>query len=479
VSLKNVSASGGEIKDPVSTPELDLRLTPQSIVSNTFTAKSGSTSLDASFTLTNYDSKDPVADVTLRSSNAQVAELLNIARAYGVAAAEEVTGSGTLSVDVHAHGETSHPELLTYAGTASLQQATVSVPQLTKPVTVHSVNAQFSQNSVALTNLSATVGGSTLSGTLSAANFSAPNLNFALAADKIDTDELQKLMAPTKTKGRVAPVAAGQNEPTLLTVTTGGGTLSVNSIKAQDIVITAVSAKVTLDHGLITLSPLSAAAFNGKINGAVAADMRPKTPLCSLDAKLAGVDANALLSAVSTLKNELYGTLGATTKMKFALASSNDLARTLNGTVDFALSNGELKNVNILGEISKFGKLLGGSSGQGSGGETALKQLSGTMTIADGVATTNNLKAATSDGAVTAKGTLNLVTQAIDMHMTALAIPVLVTGTTAHMKFAPDAKALAKDIPGALEGILGGKNSNGKQTNPLGGILGGFGKKQQ
>jgi AsmA protein len=481
ITLKNVSASGGAIKEPVSTPEIDLAMTPQSIVSNTFTAKSGSTSLDASLTLMNYSTKDPVADVALRSSNAQIAELLNIAKAYGVSAANGISGTGALSIDVHAHGDTAHPEALTYAGTASLQEANISTPQLTKSVLIHSANAQFSQNSVALTNLSAAVGGTSLSGTLSANNFAAPVLQFALAVDKIDTDELQNLLAKTPPAKTAAPASSG---PSILNVTTGGGTLSVNTIKAQQIVLTSVSTTAKLDHGLITLSPLSAGAFNGKINGSLSADMRPATPDCSVNAKLTGMDANSLMSAVSSMKNELYGSLGATTKLKFALASGNDLAKTLNGSVDFALANGELKNVNILGEVSKFQGLLGGKTAStSSGSSTKLTQLSGTLNFVNGLASTNNLKAVTDSGTIAANGSVNLVNQGLDMHMTAgigngLAIPVLVTGTTDHMKFAPDMQALAKKNLGGVLGAITGKNPDAKTANPVDSILGGFLKKK-
>ena len=239
ILLKNVSASGGQIKEPVSTPELDLTLTPESIMSNTFTAQSGSTSLNAAFTLTNYTSKDPVADVTLKTTNAQIAELLNIAKAYGVTAAQGMSGTGGLSLDVHAHGDTAHPDSLTYAGSASLANVNLTTPQLTKPVMIRSANAQFSQNSVALTNLSAAVGSTNLSGTASAKNFVAPNVAFALAADKIDTDELENLVAKTPAQPAARSTPAS-NQPGMLQSMTGGGTLSVNTIKAQDIVLTAV-----------------------------------------------------------------------------------------------------------------------------------------------------------------------------------------------------------------------------------------------
>lgn len=490
ITAKNVSASGGEIKEPVSTPEIDLAMTPQSIVSNNFEAKSGSTALNVAFTLTNYTTKDPVADVTLRSNGAQIAELLNIAKAYGVATAQGMSGTGTLTVDVHMHGDIAQPGSLIYAGSASINNAIISTPELTKPVSVRSANAQFSQNSVALTNLAAGVGSTNLTGTLSAKDFAAPVLQFALSADKIDTDELQSLVANTPAKS--SSTQTSSNQPSALQSATGGGTLAVNTIKAQEIVLTAVSTKVALNRGLITLSPLSANAFNGKINGTLTADVRQKISQCSINAKLSGMDANALLSAVSPVKNELFGSLNATTNLKFALVSSNELPKTLNGTVDFAVANGELKNVNILSEVAKVSKFLNASTApSSSGSSTALKQFSGTLNIASGVATTNNLKAVTDSGSLAANGSLNLVNEGIDMHMAAtlgkgLTLPVLVTGTTSHMMFAPDMQGLAKmklgNVGGALNGLLGTQTPAGKQqpqSNPLNSILNSLTKKKQ
>jgi uncharacterized protein involved in outer membrane biogenesis len=529
IKARDVSASGGEIKEPVSTPEIDLTMTPQSIVSNNFTAKSGSTAVNLAFTATNYTSKNPTLDATLRANNAQIAELLNIAKAYGVDSAKGMTGSGQISIDVHAHGQPTQPNTLVYAGSANVANANLTTPELTKPVAIRSANAQFSQNSVSLTNLNASVASSTLTGNLSASNFAAPNLQFALAADKIDTDELQNLVKPTPPGA--APAKARNptpaNEPSLLTKTSGGGTLSVKTLKAQEIVLSNVNTKVQLDHGLITLSPLTAGTFGGTVAGSMSADMRPNTPPCTLKAKLTGIDANALLSAVSTMKNELYGSLNANSDLKFALTSSSQLAQTLNGTLSFALSNGELKNVNILNEISKVGKFL--NAGGGSSSSTALKQFSGTLNIANGVANTNDLKAVLDTGSLAANGSLNLANQGINMHMTAvlasgasktvggtgvggmlntvmannkgeLVVPVLVTGSTSHMIFAPDVQAMAKmklngllptsgdpakgAVGSLVQGILGGQKQNQnnqqqkQQSNPLNSILDQFKKKQ-
>src|SRR5208283_2187785 len=79
-----------------------------------------------------------------------------------------------------------------------IQSASIKTPELTQPVNIHTVNMQFTQNSVNLSNLNASLGSSTATGGLGMANFQAPRLTFALAIDKLNVTELQKLVAANK-----------------------------------------------------------------------------------------------------------------------------------------------------------------------------------------------------------------------------------------------------------------------------------------
>jgi uncharacterized protein involved in outer membrane biogenesis len=527
VTARALEASGGEIKQPVSIPEIDLTLSPNSIMSNTFTARSGGTALALAFTLGQYTTKNMSVDATVKTQGAaNLAELLNIAKAYGVDAAKGVSGTGTLSLDVHVQGPTANASAMTYVGTASIANATISTPELKKPLTIASSNAAFSQNSVSLTNLAASVGGTTVRGSLSAKIFAAPQVAFNLSADKIDAEELQNL-----TTARPAASAKGgeASGPGLLQLTTGTGSLAAGLIKADDIELKNVNTKCQLDKGVIQLSPLNAEVFGGKASGSVTADMRPAAAQCAVRVKFAGVDANSMLSAVSSVKNMIYGSLAADTNVRFALAGGNELARTLNGTIGFNLTNGVIKNLNIINEVEKVGKFLksAGQDSTAAGGGTALKKFSGTLNIVNGVATTNDLTGVLNAGTLAANGTLNLVSQDINMHLTAalgsavsqsvggsgvggflstvlsnskgeLVVPVLVTGNMAHPTVTPDATALAKmklgglvggqkGLGGVLGGILGGqrqtpgdaKTKPQPAANPLNSILDQFKKKPQ
>ncbi len=63
-------------------------MTPQDIRSSSFTVSSGATTLNAQFALSQYATPSPNIDATLKTVNAKLEELLGIAKAYGVNAAE-------------------------------------------------------------------------------------------------------------------------------------------------------------------------------------------------------------------------------------------------------------------------------------------------------------------------------------------------------------------------------------------------------
>ncbi len=130
----------------------------------------------------------------------------------------------------------------------------------------------------------------------------------------------------------------------------------------------------------------------------------------------------------------------------------------------------------------------------------------------NGLATTDNLTGETNEATITSKGTLSLVSQELNMHVTAglgggatpqqssgggllgtvlsngkggLLVPVIVTGNLAHPVVTPDAAEFAKlklhNAGGLLNGILGGTPADGKTkapADPLGSILDQFKKKK-
>lgn len=511
INGRSLEITGNDIPQSVRVPQIDLTMTPQDIRSNSFTATAGSTTLNAQMVLSQYTGDSPLVDATLKTNNAKVDELLSIAKAYGVSAAEGISGTGNITLDVHAAGPIKNTAAMTFSGSGAIQNATVKTPRLSQPLDIKNVNMQFTQNSVNLTNLAASLGSTNASGNLGVANFQAPKLTFALSADKINVGELQRIVAtpppaqktPEKKKAQASwslvPAADAAPAPatSLLDTVTGSGTLAAGSIIYDKTDLTNVHSNVTLNRGVIQLSPATGNVYGGQVNAAITIDMRPAVTTYAINGKLVNADNNQMLSALSNVKDTIYGTVSSNMNLSFSTPPSGDVTPTLNGTLGLNLVNGKITKLDLLNELSKIGKF-----GTASKGYTAISHLTGTLDIRNGVAQTNDLKAAMDGGTLAATGTMNLVNQALNMHVTAvldkgfsqsvggtgiggylntalankngeLVLPVLVTGTTSHPVVAPDVQRIAQmkvnNLLPTASGLL-----NGKGGNDLGGLVGGL-----
>ncbi len=537
LAANKLSISGKDVPTPVNVNAIDLALTPQSIRSNHFTASTGGTSLNAQFTLTNYTAPSPDIDLTMDTSNAQIAELINIAKAYGVSAVDGMSGSGVLTLNVHATGPIKNTSAMTFSGSGAIRNASLKTPQLTQPLGVRNADLRFTQNSIVLQNLAASLGQTNATGNMTVRNLAAPQLEFTLAADTVNVSQLEQMLSsgppqaqpPQKKRAsawdlvpRAEAAPAQPAAPSILTKATGAGTVTIGTVLYDQLVLNNLHSNVTLDRGIVKLDPLTAQLYGGQETGSVIIDMRPTPMTYAVNTKLSNVDANKLISSVSSVKQTLYGLLAANANAQFAAAPSDQIARTLNGTMSLDLRNGKLVGVDLLNQLAQVGKFVGFN--HAATNFTNLMQLTGNFNIQNGVANTNNLKAVIDGGTLAAAGNVNLASEAVDMHVTAvlsqamskmvggtgiggmmntalannrgeLVIPVLVTGTLSHPTIAPDLQKVAQmklqnllptaNNPGQLTtgilgGILGGnRGAQGQPQGGLGGIIGALGGQQQ
>jgi len=395
----------------------------------------------------------------VRIVDASLAEVLGVARLFG---AGDISGTGVVSVDATARSASSGP--FAYSGTASLRDAQVSLPGINKPLRVQTSAWRFEQNSAQITQLLAGLASTNVRGSASITNFSAPSIGFDLDADKVNVEELQQATSTPATSGPAKSTRS--SSPPLY----AKGTLHVGTLLSNGLTLTDLRAQCLLDHQVLTLSPLTAQLFGGSQSGSLKADMRQQPTAVQLNLKLVSVDANQLLSAVSSVKNTLFGNLGASGDLHLSLGAP-DLFRTLNGNLNLNLVKGRLAGTSILQELSSIGKFAG--LNLGGGNVTNITQMGGDIGIVNGLATTNNLKMVMEGGALSAAGTVNLADETLNLKMTAvldkaisqqaggtsiggylntalsnskgeLVIPANVTGTFAKPRFAPDAARLAE-----------------------------------
>jgi uncharacterized protein involved in outer membrane biogenesis len=539
LSARDLTVSGKDLPQPVKVNAIELSLTPDTIRSNDFTASSGSTNVNVNFALSQYAAPNSSINASLRAANAKVEELLNMAKAYGVSAVEGMTGSGLLSLDVHAQGPMKNPEAMAFSGTGKLQNASIKTATMTKPVQIRNSDLTFSQNGATLQNLALTLGQTSATGSATLKNFAAPQVQFTFNADKVNVAELQQIMGSAPAQQQPAKRAAagggfwnivpqaeaepaGKQEPSIIDKMTGGGTVNIGTVQYDDLVLNNVHSNVTLNHGLIQMNPLTSTLYGGQETGSVTIDMRPAQPVYTVNLKTDKVDANKLISSVSSVKQMIYGLLASNVNASFSTGGNADsIARSLNGTLGMDLVNGKLANLDMLHELAAVGKFVGGGfAGSAPKGFTNLVQLSGNFDVKNGVAQTNNLKAVIDGGTLAAKGTVNLADQSLNLHVNAvlnnamsktvggtqiggfmntalannqgeLVIPVIVTGTFQHPQVAPDVEQVAQmklqnllptsKNPGALtSGIVGAITGQGQQgKGGIGGILGALSGQQQ
>jgi uncharacterized protein involved in outer membrane biogenesis len=516
----DVQISGGTIKQPVSVPEIELALSPAMISSNQFSAKTGSTLLNAKFNLKDYTTQAPTVQATLQTNNASVGELLAIASAYGVSAVEGMNGSGSLTLNLTAAGPLKNTSAMVFNGSGRLVNASLTMPSLTKPVNVKNAEVNFSQNTMALNNLAVSLDQTNATGSIAIRNFAAPQLQFHINADKLDLAALQQIVVSTPPAKQAAiellprANAATPPEPSLLSKAVGSGDINAGLITYDQLALNNVKSEVTLDHGLIRMAPLTSSLYGGAQSGQIVLDTRATPPVVTISSKLQKVDANKLISSVSSLKETIYGMLAANANSSFRAGSSADIAKTLNGTLSLDLSNGKIAKIDLLNQLASIGKFVNSSLAPQQP-FTDVTKLTGTFNVVNGQAQTNDLRAVIPGANLAATGLVNLATNALNMHLTAvlskdfsqkaggtgiggfmqtalankngeLVMPILVTGTFDHPSFAPDVQSIAQmklqnlvpsfGNPGnmgssILGQVLGGKKGQG-QAGGLSGIVG-------
>lgn len=389
-------------QEPVRAAALKLSLTPAEIRSTPFQIDAGGTKLQGNFTLTGYTGENAQIAAAVRAADASVEGLLHVAQAFG-AAAPDVTGTGLVDLDVQVQGSAKNPH---YSGKGRIEKASLTFPGIAKPVSIPQLDARFAEQGVWVDHLSANLAGSNVAGKLSLQNFDAPNVQFTLSMDKVDTVELQKLFSPSS--------SSGSGKPGAFSKANGGGTIAIGALSLNGIAMTQVASKCTITNGVLVMDPVTAQVYGGGIQGRITADLRQAVPKVALQAKMANVDANSLVSAVTSLKQTVFGKFNADTSLNLA-ADGADTAKSLNGTVALRLTDGRIAGVNYLNEVSKFAKFFGYNGTPGK--MTDFVRMGGTLNFQNGIARTDDLDMQINGARITGAGTVNLVAQTLDLKL--------------------------------------------------------------
>jgi AsmA family protein len=337
-----------------------------------------------------------------------------------------------------------------------------------------------------ISGLQLTMGDSSMTGDVSLAlGGKRPKIAGNLAATKIDLKDFG--VKPPAGGGGSAAGGSGSSDGRVFPATPlpFGGLTALDA----DINFTAqqlIKAPVTMENlklvmsllaGKLQVKPFSTDISGGTLTLALTVDGAKSPAPISLDLNENQVEAGSLMK-VLTGSSVLSG---GKVNMKIAVNGAGNSVRAimagLNGKLDATMGAGNIDNRFAKIMLADLFKLLS----FGGGGDTSnLKCVVMRYDISHGLATTRQLAVETSGATIIGKGTINLASEGLDLHLvpyatsanlTALAIPVIVGGTMANPNVVPDAAAMATGTLNSVISVPSG--ALGALGNVVGGVTGG------
>ncbi|HKE44839.1 MAG TPA: AsmA family protein [Steroidobacteraceae bacterium] len=325
-------------------------------------------------------------------------------------------------------------------------------------------NFKATGESVSFDNLKLTLDDTHVTGRAAIESLKDKALRFDLTVDQLDLDRYQEpeQKKPAQKEGGVSkPFELPVSE---LRTLNANGTVAIGSLTLSGMRMSAVKLTVDAKDGIVRLNPSQAKLYGGAHRGNVVIDARGDVAKLSIEEHMSGVQFAPLLTDLFNTKR-LSG-LGAATAVLAARGNDTDaLLKTLDGRMDFELSNGALEGTDLWYEMRKARAAFKRESGPAptNTGRTPFQALKGTGTVEKGVLSNRDLQIDMQYLRATGSGTLDLNTQAVDYRLQttlyqvpqegagsemkdlkAAEIPVRVSGTLNDPKIRPDVDALAK-----------------------------------
>jgi AsmA protein len=330
----------------------------------------------------------------------------------------------------------------------------VSLPATADPKVFEKLS--FS-GTVALTKASAEVGNiqlqlddTTAKGMLGVADFDAKALRFDLNVDRINADRY--LPPPVEQPAK----AAAEEPPTPIPVETlrnlnARGQLQVGEAIFAGIKFSKLRLGVNARDGKVRFNPSEASMYGGNYSGDIGIDATTDVARVTLDEHISGVDFAPLFKDFFETER-VSGKGNANIKLAGSGKNTDDIMKTLDGTLDFKVTDGALEGADLWYEIRRARAVLKQQAvpERSVPVRTPFTALTGTGVMKDGVLSNNDLNVAMQYLKVTGQGTVNVPANTLDYRMVAAVMKIPREGAdTSQMQDMVDAEIPVK-VTGAL-----------------------------
>jgi len=290
----------------------------------------------------------------------------------------------------------------------------------------------------------------TLRGMLGVADFAAKALRFDLNVDRINADRYLPPSEKAAAKGAKEPPT--EIPVDLLRKLNARGQLSVGEAIFAGMTFTKLRLGVNAREGKVRFFPSEASMYGGQYRGDVGIDATGKVARVTLDEHVSGVNFAPLFKDLFDTQR-VSGKGGANIKLAGEGRTSDDLMKTLDGTVDFNVADGALEGADLWYEIRRARAVLKQQAipARDSGPpRTPFSALTGTGTMSDGVLKNNDLNVAMQYLKVTGQGTVDLPRNSLDYRLVTTVLKIPREGAdTAQMQDMVDAQIPVK-VSGSL-----------------------------
>ncbi|NIS61158.1 MAG: AsmA family protein [Proteobacteria bacterium] len=303
---------------------------------------------------------------------------------------------------------------------------------------------------------------STLTFTVGAKQFEKPVISFDLDLDSIDLDRYLPPPAEAKEEGKpsIGPQQKREKKPnyTPLRELVMDGKVRIGRLKVHGAELSDLNLKINARNGIIHVDPFSMNLYEGAVSGNITLNVQKDTPTIKTSQHLSKVQASPLLKDLG-YTDKFEGVMNFKADIWAKGTEPEEVKRTLNGSGEFAFTDGAIVGFDIAQMVRNVGAAL--QLSQREKPRTEFSELKGNFTIKDGLLDNPTTYMSSPLLRVVGKGKVNLPTETIDYRVepkfvgtlkgqgdtklrSGLMVPVVISGTFSDPKFRPDLSGIVK-----------------------------------
>ncbi len=338
-------------------------------------------------------------------------------------------------------------------------------------------------NSVSVSSGVLVLDDSTLNFTMSAKEFSKPNLAFDLQLDAIDVDRYLPKTSDKKSEGKAETATAAADKKPIdyspLRKLVMDGKVKAGRIRAGGATVTDLIVHVIARNGIITVDPMDLKLYQGMVDSKLVVNVQKNEPVTAVTLLADNIQAGPMITDAAK-KELIEGTLKSDLNITVAGDTPDRIKQTLNGKGQLLFTDGAIIGIDLAGSVRNVKSKLGLAEQSAEKPRTDFAELKIPFTAKNGLVTIDGTSLTSPLLRVLMSGKVNLPDELLDVRVepkfvatlkgqgdtkqrSGVMVPVLITGSFASPKIRPDLKGL---IGG---GTAGGLNPEDLKKQILGG----------